>query len=144
MDKQRSVVVTGAESGIGAACAAAFGALGDAVSVFYFSDEAAAHKSVAAVEQAGGRALAIQCNVGDEASARILEVILREEVAHVAAGSRWFHYCCARDGLAPGREFIRLVREVARASVRPPFNREARLAAGFDAEELARLEGFGA
>lgn len=68
MDKQRSVVVTGAESGIGAACAAAFGALGDAVSVFYFSDEAAAHKSVAAVEQAGGRALAIQCNVGDETS----------------------------------------------------------------------------
>ncbi|KFN48603.1 ferritin-like domain-containing protein [Arenimonas composti] len=79
-------------------------------------------------------------DVGDEASARILETILREEVAHVAAGSRWFHWCCERDGLAPGREFIRLVREVAGASVRPPFNREARLAAGFGVEELARLE----
>src|SRR3546814_9770776 len=28
--------------------------------------------------------------LGDEATAAILEVILREEVAHVAAGSRWF------------------------------------------------------
>ena len=83
-------------------------------------------------------------DVGDEASAAILETILREEVAHVAAGSRWFHWCCARDGLAPAREFIRLVREVARANVRPPFNREARLAAGFDAEELATLEALDA
>ena len=79
-------------------------------------------------------------DVGDETSAAILETILREEVAHVAAGSRWFHWCCARDGLAPGREFIRLVREVAGSNVRPPFNREARLAAGFDADELATLE----
>lgn len=81
-------------------------------------------------------------DVGDEASATILETILREEVAHVAAGSRWFHWCCERDGLAPGREFVRLVREVARSNVRPPFNREARLAAGFDADELAMLEGL--
>jgi uncharacterized ferritin-like protein (DUF455 family) len=79
-------------------------------------------------------------DVGDDASAAILETILREEVAHVAAGSRWFRWCCERDGLAPGREFVRLVREVARSNVRPPFNREARLAAGFDADELATLE----
>ena len=78
--------------------------------------------------------------VGDDESAAILETILREEVAHVAAGSRWFHWCCERDGLAPAGEFIRLVREVARASVRGPFNRPARLAAGFDEEELAMLE----
>ncbi len=80
-------------------------------------------------------------DVGDEASAAILELILREEVAHVAAGSRWYHWCCDRDGLPPGREFIRLVREV-RGNVRPPFNREARLAAGFDAEELGNLEAL--
>jgi uncharacterized ferritin-like protein (DUF455 family) len=78
---------------------------------------------------------------GDDASAAILETILREEVAHVAAGTRWYHWCCAREGLAPGREFIRLVRAV-RANVKPPFNREARLAAGFDAEELATLESL--
>lgn len=64
----RCVVVTGAESGIGAACAAAFGACGDRVAVCYFSDEAEALASVEAVERAGGDALAVQCNVGDEAS----------------------------------------------------------------------------
>lgn len=65
MTNQRSVVVTGAESGIGAACAAAFGEIGDAVAVFYFSDEAAAGNTVAAVEKGGGRAKAIQCDVAD-------------------------------------------------------------------------------
>jgi uncharacterized ferritin-like protein (DUF455 family) len=79
---------------------------------------------------------------GDPASADILEVILREEVAHVAAGSRWYHWCCEREGLAPGREFIRLVREVARSSVRGPFNREARAAAGFDDDEMRLLEAM--
>jgi uncharacterized ferritin-like protein (DUF455 family) len=79
---------------------------------------------------------------GDPASADILEVILREEVAHVAAGSRWYHWCCQREGLAPGREFIRLVREVARSSVRGPFNREARAAAGFDEDEMRLLEAM--
>lgn len=79
---------------------------------------------------------------GDEASARILELILREEVAHVAAGSRWYHWHCGREGLAPGREFIRLVREVVRGGVRGPFNRPARLAAGFDENEIAQLESL--
>ena len=79
---------------------------------------------------------------GDAASAEILEVILREEVAHVAAGSRWFHWCCERAGLARAREFIRLVREVARSSVRGPFNRPARAAAGFDDDEMRLLEAM--
>src|SRR3546814_8214706 len=34
--------------------------------------------------------------LGDEATAAILEVILSEEVAHVAAGSRWFRWYCER------------------------------------------------
>lgn len=79
---------------------------------------------------------------GDNASADILEVILREEVAHVAAGSRWFHWHCEREGLAPVREFIRLVREAVRGGVRGPFNRPARLAAGFDDDEIRLLESL--
>lgn len=77
---------------------------------------------------------------GDDASAKILEVILGEEVAHVAAGTRWFHWHCERDGLAPGREFIRLVRETVRGGMRGPFNRPARLAAGFEEHEIRSLE----
>ena len=64
----RTIVVTGAESGIGAACAAAFGALGERVAVFYFADTTAADATCAAIGAAGGEALAVQCNVADEAS----------------------------------------------------------------------------
>lgn len=77
---------------------------------------------------------------GDEPSAKILEVILSEEVAHVAAGSRWFHWHCDRAGVSPGREFIRLVRETVRGGMRGPFNRPARLAAGFEEDEIRSLE----
>ncbi|MFY2764116.1 ferritin-like domain-containing protein [Arenimonas sp. MALMAid1274] len=79
---------------------------------------------------------------GDADSADVLALILDEEVAHVAAGTRWFHWCCEREGLAPGREFIRLVREVARGSLRGPFNRAARREAGFDDFEMAELESM--
>lgn len=76
---------------------------------------------------------------GDEASARILETILEEEVAHVAAGSRWLEWCCERRGLEPQSTFLRLLQERCPGAVRPPFNRQARLAAGFTAPELERL-----
>ena len=78
--------------------------------------------------------------VGDYASVAILELILREEVAHVAAGSRWFAWCCERAGCEPEATFAALIAQHARGSVRGPFNTAARLAAGFSAAELARLE----
>jgi uncharacterized ferritin-like protein (DUF455 family) len=77
---------------------------------------------------------------GDAASAAILEVILREEVAHVAAGSRWFAWCCTREGRDPDATFAALIAEHARSALKGPFNTDARLAAGFSAVELARLE----
>jgi len=77
--------------------------------------------------------------VGDDATAAILEVILREEVAHVAAGSRWFRWCCGRDGFDPDAEFARLISLHARGSVRGPFNIDARTAAGFSAAEMDSL-----
>lgn len=76
---------------------------------------------------------------GDAASADVLAVILREEVAHVAAGTRWFEHLCQARGLAPGPTFLALVRQHAAGAVRPPFNQEARAAAGFDSGELAAL-----
>jgi uncharacterized ferritin-like protein (DUF455 family) len=78
--------------------------------------------------------------LGDEATVAILELILREEVAHVAAGSRWYRWHCDRAGVDPASRFRALLREYAGGVLHGPFNREARLAAGFDAEELAGLE----
>ena len=77
--------------------------------------------------------------VGDEKSSAILEIILREEVAHVAAGSHWFRWLCERDGLAPWPTFAGLVRAYGAKAVRGPFNLDARRRAGFDDEEIAGL-----
>ncbi|MEN1957493.1 ferritin-like domain-containing protein [Luteimonas changyuni] len=77
--------------------------------------------------------------LGDDATVGILEVILREEVAHVAAGSHWFRWCCEREGIDPEPRFRELLAEYARAVLHGPFNVEARSAAGFSEDELAAL-----
>lgn len=76
---------------------------------------------------------------GDAATAAALEIILEEEIPHVAAGSRWFHWHCARRGLAPEPTFRRLLADYARAVLHGPFNVEARRAAGFGEDELKAL-----
>ncbi len=78
--------------------------------------------------------------LGDDATAGILETILREEVAHVAAGSRWFRWFCARVGVEPEARFRELLAEYARDALRGPFNIEARAAAGFGEDELSALQ----
>ena len=78
--------------------------------------------------------------LGDDATADILALILREEIAHVAAGSRWFRWYCAREGVEPSVRFRQLLDAYAHGSLRGPFNRDARRAAGFDDEEIASLE----
>lgn len=78
--------------------------------------------------------------LGDGATVAILELILREEVAHVAAGTRWFRYLCEREGRAPRATFRQLLQEHARDVLRGPYNVDARLQAGFDTEEMALLE----
>ncbi len=78
-------------------------------------------------------------HAGDERTVAVLEVILREEVAHVAAGTRWYRWCCARDGVDPLDTFFALLRDYMGVALRGPFNRPARLEAGFVEAELDRL-----
>lgn len=78
-------------------------------------------------------------SLGDATTADVLEVILREEVAHVAAGTRWYHWYCARAGVEPRKRFKELLGEYAGGYLRGPFNLEARLLAGFDEDELDYL-----
>lgn len=59
-------VVTGGESGIGAACAIRLGEAGADVVITYHNDEKAADRVVARISAAGRRGLAVQCDVGDE------------------------------------------------------------------------------
>jgi glucose 1-dehydrogenase len=64
----RRAIVTGASSGIGKATAERLGAEGAGVCVNYYSqkESQAADEVVSAVEAAGGRAIAIQADVGKE------------------------------------------------------------------------------
>ena len=78
-------------------------------------------------------------SLGDNATADVLGIILREEVAHVANGSRWYRWHCERAGVEPRARFRELLREYASGVLHGPFNTEARLEAGFDAEELESL-----
>ena len=63
----RVALVTGAQQGIGAAVATALGAQGTTVVVNYLDDEPAAASVVAAIEAAGGRAVAIAGDVRSRA-----------------------------------------------------------------------------
>ena len=80
--------------------------------------------------------------VGDFETVAILEIILAEELRHVAIGSRWFRYCCKREGKAPATTFLELLETRYRGKVRGPFNKKARLAAGFTEAEMAALENM--
>ncbi|MGN6358292.1 MAG: SDR family oxidoreductase [Novosphingobium sp.] len=65
-------VVTGGESGIGRACALALGGAGAAVALTYFRDEAGAAGVVRQIETSGGRAVAVQADVAEEAPVEAL------------------------------------------------------------------------
>lgn len=80
--------------------------------------------------------------VGSPATLRsvaILDVILRDEVGHVAIGNHWYRYVCDRAGLDPIAHYPVLAERYAAPRLYPPFNEEARRRAGFSPEELAWL-----
>ena len=76
---------------------------------------------------------------GDARAVEILGIILRDEVGHVAIGNHWYRWLCARDGLDPVSHYAVLARQHNAPRSRPPYNVEARRAAGFSDEEIANL-----
>jgi len=79
---------------------------------------------------------------GDEDTAARLGIILRDEVGHVAIGSRWFRHLCGERGLDPWQTYVRLLEQHLGGQVRCPLNRGDRLRAGFDEAELDALEAM--
>ncbi|MEK9721171.1 MAG: ferritin-like domain-containing protein [Quisquiliibacterium sp.] len=77
--------------------------------------------------------------VGDQQAADMLEVILREEVRHVALGDYWFKRLCAERRVQPDDFFLQAMRRHRAPRLRGQINRAARIAAGFSQSELDAL-----
>ena len=76
---------------------------------------------------------------GDEATARILERILSDEIGHVRCGTMWFGKVCQRDRSEPAATWQGLVETYFRGAIKPPFNDSARQAAGLPREFYAGI-----
>ena len=82
--------------------------------------------------------------VGTPAALRaveILDIIMRDEIGHVAVGNRWYGWLCAQQGLEPVSHYRSLTRTHNAPRLRPPFNEPARRAAGFSQSEIDDLLG---
>lgn len=80
--------------------------------------------------------------IGDRQTVSILGIILRDEVGHVEAGSRWFRHLCEERGLEPEQTYFALIEQHLSAGIRCPLHKKARLQAGFTESELGRLEAL--
>lgn len=69
----------------------------------------------------------------------ILDIILRDEIGHVAIGNHWYRWLCRRDGLDPLAHYGILHAKHAAPRLRPPLNLAARLQAGFTPQEIEYL-----
>jgi len=76
---------------------------------------------------------------GESEIAPIMDIILRDEIGHVAIGNHWFSWLCAQRGLDPLGAYAQLAVEYGAPSPRGPFNLEARRKAGFSEAELVAL-----
>lgn len=77
---------------------------------------------------------------GDAKGAGIIDVILRDEIGHVAIGNYWYRWLCTERGREPIQTYAELARQYRAPTLKGPFNIEARLAAGFEPEEIVALQ----
>jgi len=76
---------------------------------------------------------------GDARSAAILGRIYRDEIRHVAAGTRWFARACESRELGAVTHWQKLIRTHFRGALKPPFNDSARGEAGLSREYYSGL-----
>ncbi len=79
-------------------------------------------------------------SIGDHRAGEILDIILRDEIGHVAIGNRWYGWLCAQRGLDPVRTYAELTVKYEAPKLKKPFNLDARRAAGFSDAELIALQ----
>lgn len=77
---------------------------------------------------------------GDHVATGIMDIILRDEVGHVALGNYWYRELCRQRDLSDFDTYQQMAVAYRAPRLRGPFNRPARLAAGFTERELHALE----
>src|SRR3546814_13862924 len=73
----------------------------------------------------------------------MLQRIYRDEIRHVAAGTKWFGVATKRKGISPENHYQNLVNCHFRGALKPPFNDSARRQAGLTREYYAALRSEG-
>jgi uncharacterized ferritin-like protein (DUF455 family) len=58
----------------------------------------------------------------------------------VAIGNYWYRWLCAQRGVDPVTQYAALASTYRAPKLKGPFNVQARLAAGFEPEEIAALQ----
>jgi len=76
---------------------------------------------------------------GDDNAVSLLDIILRDEIGHVAIGNRWYGYLCQQRGLEPVPLFLELLEKHYPKGLFGPFNIDARERAGFSESEIKLL-----
>jgi uncharacterized ferritin-like protein (DUF455 family) len=76
---------------------------------------------------------------GDLKAGEILDLILRDEIGHVAIGNRWYRYLCEQRAIDHVATYAALAEQYRAPRLKAPFNMDARRAAGFDEAELRAL-----
>ncbi len=79
-------------------------------------------------------------SIGDSQTADALVIIANDEIGHVNSGSRWFRYRCEQERVDPDKMFFTLMQKYLKSTPKGPFNREARMKAGFSLAEMQELE----
>ena len=83
MGKSRVALVTGGSRGIGRAIAELLSTQGHQVAINYVSNEQAANEAVVSIESAGGTAIAIRADVGDEDAVAEMMTQVQEQLGPV-------------------------------------------------------------
>lgn len=76
---------------------------------------------------------------GDTQLIAALKKIFDEEIGHVKIGTHWYKALCKQRDLEPEQTFLVLIDKYMSGAKFGPFETEARLEAGFSAEEMQRL-----
>lgn len=77
--------------------------------------------------------------IKESGAVQILDIILRDEIGHVAIGNHWFNYLCGQNNLSPIATYQDLAITYRAPKLKGPFNVEARRLAGFSPEEIELL-----